>query len=109
VAVIHVYRLRAFFASGSDFDILVDGKIAGEMGNGESLSVRVEPGIHIITLYDWSADQVPVFTYSRVGNPIEHNFQAGTEYYIRWKPFSIKIPGTGGLEFTDEIAYRERQ
>ena len=110
LAVIHIYRVRAFFGGGNDFDILVDGKIAGDLGNGESLIVRIDPGIHTIERYDWTSPaQAPIFSYGKVGNSIEHNFQAGTEYYIRWKPFSLKEPGAGGLQFTDENLYVDRQ
>jgi len=109
LAVIHVYRVKVFFGSGNDIDILVDGKAAGEIGNGESLPILVEPGVHTITPADWgSAAAAPVFTYKILGIPIEHDFLSGHEYYIRWKPRSLKDSKADMFQFTDEIMHRDR-
>jgi hypothetical protein len=110
LALVYVYRVKAFFGSGSDIDILVDGKFAGEIGNGESLSFRVVPGAHTVGPYDWnSPSQAPLFTYGKLGNSIQHEFLAGAVYYIRWKPRSIKEPDAEIFQFTDETMHSERR
>lgn len=94
LAIIHIYRTRSFFGSGNDIDIYIDGKLAAELGNGDSVSVEVTFGVHEITTGSWRGDgRYPVISYSEAPG-INHDFLPGEMYYIRWKYPSFLQKGT---------------
>ncbi len=118
LAIIHIYRTSSFFGSGSDIDIYIDGKLAAELGNGDSMSVKVTFGIHKITTGGWQSDgRFPIIYYSETPG-INHNFLPGETYYIRWKYPSFLQKGTWKLnpeittprfKFVDEKTYRDEK
>jgi hypothetical protein len=86
-----------------DIDIYLDGKLAAELGNGDSVRIKVSPRIHDITPSGWQGDShLPVIYYKDKAPGIEHEFLAGETYYIRCKYPSFLKKGT--LKLNPEMA-----
>jgi hypothetical protein len=63
------------------------------------------PGIHEISIYDWDPASPLPRIYTRLGNPMEINFLAGKEYYLRWKNALGKLH----FQLTDKQMHDQRQ
>lgn len=80
-ATITLYRTRVAFHSLNlerPF-FYIDGQKVGQLGTGDSLSVPVAPGEHVVTVKE-SMLFMPTFEVGR----IELNAGAGETYYIRY-------------------------
>ena len=86
-----------------DIDIYVDGQLVTELGNGDSTSIKVSPGLHEITPSGWQGDShLPIIYYEDQAPSINHDFLSGETYYIRWKYPSFLQKGT--LKINPELA-----
>ena len=106
IAEIYIYRTSSFFGGGNDIDIFIDGQLAAELGNGDSIRVNVSSGIHEITPFGWQGDtHLPVFYYDQQAQSINHDFSSGETYYTRWKYPSFLQEGTWQLnpEFVEPL------
>ena len=119
LAVINIYRTSSFFGGANDIDIFIDGQLAAELGNGDSISVNVSSGIHEISPFGWQGDaRFPVIYYDQKAQSINHDFSAGETYYIRWKYPSFLQEGTlqsnpeffeTPFNFVDESTYNNEK
>lgn len=104
LVTIFIYRTKSFFGSAMDIDIFIDGKLAAELENGDSISVKVSPGSHEITPASWQGDNhLPIVYYKdKIAQSISHDFLLGETYYIRWKYPSFLQKGT--LKLSQEMS-----
>lgn len=91
----------------------IDGQLVTKLGTGEARSTRVTPGLHVIHVMEPFA-----FSPAHESGRIEHNFEAGKEYFIRYsKDFEnmisvgsqVAISSKTTLQFANEEMYLKRQ
>src|SRR6185369_1432311 len=75
LGTIYLYRQSAFFARGTAFDVLVDGRKIGELKNSSFLALRAAPGKHRLTV-------VPFFAAKKSDSLL--NFEAGATQYLEY-------------------------
>lgn len=91
----------------------IDGQLVTKLGTGEARSTRVTPGLHVIHVMEPF-----VFSPAHESGRIEHNFEAGKEYFIRYSKeldnilsvgSHVAISGKTTLQFANEEMYLKRQ
>jgi len=115
LATVHFYRTDVSFHSLNPEKpfFYIDGKQVATLGTGQSVSTKVTSGTHLITVREPVAF-MPAWESGR----IEHVFEAGEQYYIRYsKNFDGAIPvgnqvvvtGKTSVTFSNQEMYINRQ
>lgn len=76
---LYIYRQRAFFASGQKFNVLVDGRSVGALFNESFLLLRMNPGVHTLTVEPGGPAKISNITvYARPGEKAFFEFDFAT-------------------------------
>lgn len=103
LSTVHIYRTDVALHSLNPEKpfFFIDGKEVAKLGTGQAKSTKVTPGPHIITVRE-----PLLFTPSYENGRIEHTFEAGQEYFVRYsKEFGSVIPIAGQVTVTGNTSF----
>lgn len=115
LATVVLYRTSAFYHSLNPEKpfFYIDDQRVGKLGTGMEVTTKVQAGKHVLTVRE------PIlFMPTYVSGRIEHEFEAGQTYYIRYSldATGLRVAGnsiypTGSITFSiaDQGAYLEKR
>jgi hypothetical protein len=88
-ALVYFYRPNRFEGSGTNPEVYVDGQKAGRLHNGESLSVYVTPGQHVIHS---QGNPVNVFVDAKAGETYDVRYDVSVGFLKERANLSLVNP-----------------
>ena len=103
-AMIYFYRPNRFEGSGTNPEVYVDGQKAGHLRNGESLSVYVTPGQHVIHS---QGNAVNVFVDAKAGETYDVKYDVAVGF-LKEKANLILVSPQDAAAETAQISHQNQ-